>query len=711
MAAPFDQQADGAHTWELEEHQAELPDRKLYIGFDCEFVEPPQEIDAYCPICLLVLREPHQVTCCGKSYCRSCIEQVELLKNPCPTCNEQKFSFFADKRLKQVLYTFRVRCSHEKQGCQWTGELGELDKHLNVSPKLHEQLVGCQFTEVECLHCCDPFQRRCVTAHQIEECIRRPFSCDYCGSYEADFEDVATKHWPVCGSYPVLCPNECGVYPERQNLEYHVHNDCFLTEVSCDYCYAGCKVQLSRKDMSAHLAEDMANHITLIATHSQRKMTEKDEQIAELKEEVAQTIERKSLELGVNFTRKLQQQLQETEDRMTRQHERELRNQLQKTEDRMVRQHSLEMAKMQNEIRDGGMKIIVILLMVMAAITVPNVNFLKKKLEEITSNLEDTVQRQVQFSTILAKRGTTPFEIIMPEFLKHKAAGDIWYSKPFYTHQRGYKLCLAVHANGQGDANGKGILVFIHLMRGKYDDELVWPLQGNTTVYLLNQFKDEGHHKMLVLFAQKGNRVVETDRAANGVGNTFISHRDLSYMYNTHSQYLKNDCLRFRVDYVKAGVDTVAVVPLDIIMTDFERRKKDSEEWFSEPFYTHPGGYKMCLRVDASGVGYGTGTHVSVFVVLMQSKYDYQLKWPFRGDITIQLLNLKSDKKHWEKTIPFDDNVGQRADARVVGQEMGTSGWGESPFIAHTKLNTEDKEYLKENCLKFRVPKIVVKSI
>ena len=183
-------------------------------------------------------------------------------------------------------------------------------------------------------------------------------------------------------------------------------------------------------------------------------------------------------------------------------------------------------------------------------------------------------------------------------------------------------------------------------------------------------------------------------------------------MYSTHSQYLKNGSLRFRVEHIQIEIDSVAVVPLDIIMTDFERRKKDSEKWFSEPFYTNPGGYKMCLRVDANGDGKGAGTHVSVFVYLMQSKYDDQLKWPFRGYITIQLLNQRKNEGHWEKTITFDDSVGQRANAvRVVGQEMHTNGWGYHKFIAHTELNTEDKEYLKDNCFKFRVPKIVVKSI
>ena len=62
--------------------------------------------------------------------------------------------------------------------------------------------------------------------------------------------------------------------------------------------------------------------------------------------------------------------------------------------------------------------------------------------------------------------------------------------------------------------------------------------------------------------------------------------------------------------------------PVDIIMDDFEKHKKSNDEWYSPPFYTHLGGYRICLRVHANGVGTAKGTRVSVFVYLMRGEYD-----------------------------------------------------------------------------------------
>ena len=61
----------------------------------------------------------------------------------------------------------------------------------------------------------------------------------------------------------------------------------------------------------------------------------------------------------------------------------------------------------------------------------------------------------------------------------------------------------------------------------------------------------------------------------------------------------------------------------------------------------------MCIVMLPNGWGYGAGTHVSVSVHLMRGEYDNKLVWPFRGDITIQLVNHNSD--HCERTMHFDD--------------------------------------------------------
>ena len=207
------------------------------FGFDCEFIErPPESLQSDCPVCMLVLRDPHQVTCCGYAFCQACIERVQLQQSPCPTCKESDFCVFPDKRLQRSLAIYRIHCTYEKEGCQWTGSLREFDEHLNEKPAVNEQLSGCEFTEVECIHCHSFFQRRYINEHQVSECIKRPFSCEYC-DYETDFEDVTCKHWPVCAFYPVSCPNECGACPERPNLKHHVSKDCPLMVVNCDFHY------------------------------------------------------------------------------------------------------------------------------------------------------------------------------------------------------------------------------------------------------------------------------------------------------------------------------------------------------------------------------------------------------------------------------------------------------------------------------------------
>ena len=186
-------------------------------------------------------------------------------------------------------------CSHKKDGCGWRGKLGEYEQHLNLNPSPENQLTGCQFVAVACVHGCGGwFQRRHIASHQKGACPKRHYSCEYCNEYESAFEDVTKNHYPQCIKYPVTCPNKCQDAPfERQNVNNHVKDECPLTEIDCLLHYAGCEVRLPRKDMPEHMT-DTITHLTLLATVTQSLLKENQElrqTTEDLKKELRQTTE------------------------------------------------------------------------------------------------------------------------------------------------------------------------------------------------------------------------------------------------------------------------------------------------------------------------------------------------------------------------------------------------------------------------------------
>ena len=156
--------------------------------------------------------------------------------------------------------------------------------------------------------------------------------------------------------------------------------------------------------------------------------------------------------------------------------------------------------------------------------------------------------------------------------------------------------------------------------------------------------------------------------------------------------------------------------PWVVKLVGFEEKKRNDEEWCSNPIYSHFGGYKMCLRVCPNGHDDDNedddddeGTDVSVFSHLMKGDNDDHLKFPFKGHIVVSLLNQLEDKNHHtgELCSPEDD-VSERTSGRITRGEMSSSGWGCAQFIFHEDLdhNSDDNcQYLKNDCLFFRVDK------
>jgi len=122
--------------------------------------------------------------------------------------------------------------------------------------------------------------------------------------------------------------------------------------------------------------------------------------------------------------------------------------------------------------------------------------------------------------------------------------------------------------------------------------------------------------------------------------------------------------------------------PVIFKMVDYNKKKENYVEWYSDSFYTHNKGYKMCLHVDAGGNGRVKGTHLSVFLYLMKGPHDGELIWPLRGKFEIKLLNQISDSKHHSWTLTFSDYITIK---RVTEGERG-EGWGRAQFIFNEDL-------------------------
>ena len=148
-------------------------------------------------------------------------------------------------------------------------------------------------------------------------------------------------------------------------------------------------------------------------------------------------------------------------------------------------------------------------------------------------------------------------------------------------------------------------------------------------------------------------------------------------------------------------------------MDDFIEHKNIPDRWISPPFYTHNGGYLVCLSVYANGYDDGSNTHVGVAARLMAGENDNNLKWPFRGAVTISLLNQQGNHHHVTDTITFSDATPDVYCARVVSGRVAERGWGNPTFIAHSDLaynKHNNTEYLSNNSLHLRIEQVTILS-
>ncbi len=497
-------------------------------GYSCELFISPVPEELKCGLCKKVARDPNLVSCCGEQFCRGCTAEG---KQPCPLCGKEQFTLFTNKRDQKRIISLMVRCAMKDRGCEWTGTLEHINAHLDASSD------NCQYVDVECPNKCDrPVQKCHLVTHLTDSCTKRDFMCQYC-NFKGKYEVVCNEHWPECQIYPVPCPNGCEILAiERGDLDAHMIL-CSMVVVECDFSYAGCNVKLVREEMEKHLADNLQRHMLMMNKALQEKIEQKERKIEQLEAKLEQR-DRQIQELRDKHIQDLRLEMEERD----RQREEQLQvksKQIQETEakvaaieKRLTETEQLNQdlhLKLEQSLQRQDRQILE---------TDAEVALIKKQLEGKVRQIEENERRLgVRFA--------------MPGFKAIKAnKSSSWYSPPLYTHPGGYMICVCVWLNGRSDGRGTHVTVWLCRMVSEIDDQLKWPADCTITLQLLNQHRDQDH--VTVSRRSQWDKVTEAGRWGIGTLHAkFVAHTDLEWNAAKQTQYLKNDCLQFRISEIQ----------------------------------------------------------------------------------------------------------------------------------------------------------------
>ena len=515
---------------------AEVTDEPQYGGYEYEFVDKVPERYLCSIVCHKVLRDARLLVCCGKYICESCLNrwlrsQGKLRQPLCPHCRRKNFVHVDNLAIRREINELKIRCTNGKAGCTWMGALSNLKTHL-------ESEKGCGYVEVHCTNKCKKqLKRKDLADHLTQHCPLREYKCQHCGK-EDIFQTITEEHYDECPSYPLDCPNTCGAKGiKRVMIRWH-RNECPLEPVECPnnvwitfyvQCHvtgrlgAKCKQQLLQKDLADHLAQHCPlrkykcqhcgqedTYQTITEEHYDEcpnypldcpnecggrgiKRAEMSQHRSECPlepvecpfKEAGCQVKLVRRELDSHVTTNQQHHLltlmaafrevKTSSKAELRQVKTELRQV--KTELRQVKAEfstAKEATKVMQEVI--ATDVTIIQQNNEKQLSVQELPFMYDRQSSSSSALAlASIKSQLEINSFRLQCDGPPLIIRMINFSHYQQSGKVWYSPPFYCHP-GYKMQLAVYANGTGAGAWTHVSIALLLMKGELDHQIPWPV-------------------------------------------------------------------------------------------------------------------------------------------------------------------------------------------------------------------------------------------
>ena len=387
---------------------------------------------------------------------------------------------------------------------------GPLTVSQIMTSTLHKQPMKCP----TCRTSCDGwFEDKSVNrkVRNVEVFCSNP-SCEWKGSLCHLDDHKAGRGCEGCQYEPVSCTLGCGGKVVREYLEHHKQNTCVLRPKTCEHCqWLG-----THKSMNTHYTECQKYPIPCPNNCGKKNMPVQEVE-GHLRKCPEQDIECSYGNFGCKDVLK------------------------RKTSDDHC-EHSIDthMHLLKSRVS----------LLTQAFVEVRRVG--RSNVAPASSHIDplSLISRPWLENTKLFP--SMPWIIRFDEFIETKTQNWEWTSDPFFTTPTGYKLCLLVNADGYEEENKGHISIYTAFQRGPNDDILSWPFDKTVQVTLLNQLEDRNHHSELTNFEQADPEVTQIEpgeESAMGWGQPkFIPHGDLDKKQFQNCQYLKDDCLFFKIE-------------------------------------------------------------------------------------------------------------------------------------------------------------------
>ena len=502
-------------------------------------------------------------------------------------------------------------------------------------------------------------------------CPHELLGCNWIGELRSLEQHIATDNKRGCPFTELQCSNGCGVVMQRRLVEGHLKSKCELREVNCEYCNTAgsyqwinsshqeecpkylvecpnhCEVgHVKREEMGGHL-EECPQAITKClfgcegvlradaTEHMKQAMTSHMEQMLKHIEQLQST--KKGLE---NKIHKMQTKLDET--------------------NRTV-QNDLKIITINNEVtRDEVQK---------AKHHLTNHD---NKLDDQQKEIEALKQRMTEVEEKQAKLTEKNEDL------------------------RSQIKCVQQNAEDEITKRVQEIEAKLKAEVDKVTNELV---DKNTKLEELKT-KLQEHEKACRLEYEKNLQAAKDEFKAQLKSKEEELRQELTsglqkYKYNFETLLCLQDW-SLRLNYFHKTCTNI-LPNVYVKITDFNLRVKikDPSKWSSQPFYTSNKGYKMSLSVSPTGL---SNNHVSVCVKLMSGEHDNHLRWPIKGTLKIQLMNLVEDNNHTDLVeMLFDGAEDNSSCQRVLAGSVSRFGILSDKFISHKSLTEFDSR--KNKCL------------